>query len=69
RYPAAAASLLFVGACAGFFLVGSPWIGPGALLAAASWLALLGIANPFQAELDREAAARDAEAGAATPQE
>lgn len=69
RLPSVASALLFLGACAGFFLVGAPWIGPGTVLASASWLALLGIPNPFQAEMDREAAARATAAGSTAPQE
>jgi hypothetical protein len=58
RYTALSATLLFIGACAGFLLVGAPWIGPGTLLAVASWLALLGTENPFEAEMERERAER-----------
>jgi hypothetical protein len=54
RYTALAATLLFVAACAGFLLVGAPWIGPGTLLAVSSWLTLLGTENPFEAEMQRE---------------
>jgi hypothetical protein len=54
RAPSLTATLLFVAACAGFLAVGAPWIGPGVLLAAASWLALLSIPNPFREEIERE---------------
>lgn len=69
RYTAAAATLLFLAACGGFAALGATWIGPGTLMAMASWSALLGITNPFQAEMDREAAARAAAARNPTPQE
>jgi hypothetical protein len=58
RYAAVSATLLFLSACAGFLLVGTPWIGPGTLLAVASWIALLGTDNPFEAEMERERAER-----------
>lgn len=66
RYNALAATLLFVSACAGFLLVGTPWIGPGALIALSSWLALLGTENPFEAEMERERAEQRTEADGST---
>ena len=62
RFPAWGTTLLFVGGSGGFLLVGAPWIIPGILLSAAAWLALLGIRNPFAAEMEAEAAARAAAA-------
>jgi hypothetical protein len=38
--------------------VGMAWLGPGALLLAASLLALWAIENPFAAEIERERRAR-----------
>jgi len=58
RAPSVTATLLFIAACGGFLAVGSPWVGPGVLLGAASWLALLATPNPFQDEMDRERAER-----------
>jgi hypothetical protein len=60
RFPAWGTTLLFIGGCGGFLLVGAPWIVPGILLSGASWLALLGIKNPFAAEMEAEAAATTA---------
>lgn len=62
RHPAIGATLLFLAASGGFLLVGAPWIGPGVLFSLAAWFALLAIPNPFQGEMDREAADRVREA-------
>ena len=54
RYPAAASILFFCAGSGGFLLVGAPWLIPGILLSAASWLALLAVHNPFEEEMIRE---------------
>lgn len=62
RYPAWGATLLFVAGSGGFLLVGAPWVIPGTLLSAAAWLALLGVPNPFAAEMAAEEEAARAQA-------
>lgn len=54
RYPAAASILFFFAGSGGFLIVGAPWLMPGILLSAASWLALLAVKNPFEEEMARE---------------
>ncbi len=51
RWPAVAASLLFIASFAGVLAIGASWVGPAAFQLAGSMLALWAVPNPFAEEM------------------